>query len=84
MTVADLLKESMAAHQQALYARQHKATISAVQHLERAYRLRLDAHQQDPNHTDPAWQAERGFSPAGKDTHAEMLKFYEQQLGPLL
>jgi hypothetical protein len=82
MTIADLLTQSMAEHKQALAHRQKKAFASAIPHLERAYRLRLDAHREDPEHSDPAWAEDQRNTPKGIDTHAVMIAFYEQHLGP--
>lgn len=82
MTIADLLRESMAEHRTALAHRQRKAAVSAIPHLERAYRLRLDADREDPNHSDPAWQEEEQHTPTGRSTHTDLMQFYEQQLGP--
>jgi hypothetical protein len=84
MTVADLLRDSLAEHKAALAERQRKAFISAIPHLERAYRLRLDAHREDPEHSDPAWAEEEQHTPTGRSTHEDLLAFYKQQLGPLV
>lgn len=48
--------------------------------LQRAYALRQTAHELDPDHEAPAWQAEQRFSPKGRDTHEEFLAFYREQL----
>lgn len=79
--VATTLRESHAAHQAAFLARQQKDPVTAKTHLETAYRRRLEAHDLDPAHTAPAWQAEQAKTAVGRDTHTELLGFYRQQLG---
>lgn len=79
-TVAAKLRDSLAAHNAALVARQHRCYAVAHTQIELAYRLRLDAHTLDPEHDAPAWADEAGQTPNGKDTHDEMMRFYRQQL----
>jgi hypothetical protein len=46
--------------------------------------LRRKAHELDPHHEDPAWEQEQPRTPAGRDTHAEMMLFYKSmQINPL-
>lgn len=80
MTVADLLTASRASH--AAYRQLHDdaAKVKAKKpegwqaHLWDALTLRRQAHAADPDHRDLAWSDD-------KASHADLMAFYEQQLG---
>ena len=80
MSVANLLQQSMSAHQASTIARNAKRPDAAAL-MEQAYRLRLDAHKLDPAHKDPAWEAEQAATAPGQDTHTALLAFYTQHVG---
>lgn len=48
--------------------------------LETAARLRREAFALDPERSVPAWAAEQTATPKGKDSHLELLAFFDQQL----
>lgn len=79
-TVAAKLRDSLAAHAAALEARHRKDFAVATVELRRAYTLRGDAHNLDPEHTLPAWQEEDRRTPQGRNTHDDLMAFYAQQL----
>lgn len=79
--VASKLAESVAAHRAALEARQHRDPVTARVQLLRAYDLRTEAHDLDPDHIAPAWLAEQRQTPTGRDTHTDLMAFYASQLG---
>lgn len=79
--VAAKLTASLAAHQAALQARQHRDLDVAFDQMTLAYRWRTEAHALDPQHTAPAWRNEEHKTPRGRDTHTELMTFYRQQLG---
>ena len=54
MTTAELLKASRGAHRRAKAA----AAGNSEADYREALRLRLEAHEADPEHTDPAWLAD--------------------------
>ncbi len=92
MTVAELLTASRQAHQR--YRLQHAGRIDKtgkVAHqpelkpsgeaIQDALRLRLDAHQLDPQHTDPAWLSDTEAN-KGVD-HDAMVEFLGRYLTPV-
>lgn len=79
-TVAAKLRDSLAAHDAALDARHRKDFAVATVELRRAYTLRADAHNLDPDHLLPAWQEEDRRTPRGRNTHDDLMAFYAQQL----
>lgn len=79
--VSTLLQRSRQAHA-AFHARhtylgqgkrQQGSEAQGKQSIELARELRAEAHQADPEHTDPAWQED-------KVPHAEIVAFYDQYL----
>ena len=80
MTTAERLTASRDAH--ATYRRVHDDAAKRKapkpsgwqQHLWDALHLRLEAHDLDPTHADPAWSDD--LAP-----HAELVSFYRRQLG---
>jgi len=82
-TVASLLALSRAAHQAALQARQVKHMVEARRRLQEAADTRQRAHDLDPAHTAQAWSegAEVTATPRGRNSHADLMAFYRQQLG---
>ena len=82
--VAAKLRESLAAHQQALMARQNRDVEENLSQIGLAYRLRIDAHRLDPDHTAPTWQEDQRKTPRGRDTHQDFLRFYRQQRPDLI
>jgi hypothetical protein len=76
--VATLLKDSMAAHAQwrMLKPTQPEQASAA---LRSAAALRVQAHEADPDHSDPAWQQEQPKTARGRDTHEELMAFYRAQ-----
>lgn len=76
--VGDLLRRSMALHVQAKASKQGRPA-DAQDKWTQAYALRYQAHGRDPHHTDPAWEEEQNRSPAGRDTHVEMMSFYRSK-----
>lgn len=73
MTVADLLESSRASHA-AYRALPAPKPAGWQSHLWDAYTLRIMANNLDPDHTDPAWSAD-------KAPHADLMRFYAEQLG---
>lgn len=80
--VTQLLGQSHVAHERAKQARRRQSADASA-HLVEARDRRLEAHALDPLHTAPAWVAEQPKTPTGRDTHTEMLAFYDEQLGEL-
>jgi hypothetical protein len=75
MAVADLLAESLIAHERAKQLRRNPSTRAEAKIvLALARDLRLEALAEDPERTNPAWAAERV-------PHADMMQFYVSQLG---
>lgn len=92
MTVRELLAASLAAHRQAAELRHARKAAEAREALASARRLRLEAVAADPTFSDPAWASEtfthpkpHGAHPSHKTTvpvkHADLMRFYEEQLG---
>ena len=72
MTVADLLAASRDAHLE--YRRRLTSPMAdLLTPLQRAHDTRTEAHELDPDHTDPAWQADSA-------THGELMRYFERQL----
>lgn len=84
MTVPELLDRSWQAHQRYRSAAgsAKKAPDGPVmrQALLDAYTLRVQAHEADPEHADPAWISEQGKTLAGVDTHDSLMTFYKKKL----
>ncbi len=88
-TVADLLTQSRAAHEQFKF-NSHRMIPTGVggvietpgnptearKFLAEAQRLRLEAHDLDPTHADPAWGPDQQTHP-----HDDVLDFYAKVLG---
>lgn len=87
-TVAELLYASIAAHllaKQETYGKgDHRRMTRARDFgkLREAYELRKQADAADPAHADPAWSEEQAQTANGKDTHAALMAFYREKLGP--
>lgn len=83
-SVAELLAQSKAAHQRYRHASGSikKAGNPAVQEaaISDALVTRLAAHDLDPDHTDPAWSEEQGFTHQNEDTHNVLVAFYRKWL----
>lgn len=77
--IGSLLRQSMAAHEEAMRARYEKRSDREA--LLTAYALRREAHEVDPEHLDLAWHEEQHRTPGNSDTHAALMKFYKQRLG---
>jgi hypothetical protein len=43
----------------------------------KAFLLRQEAHELDPKHEASAWAIEQAATPAGRDTHSELMAFYK-------
>jgi hypothetical protein len=71
----------MDAHQRAKHFRVVKDKERERAALIEARDLRLEALAQDPKRTDPAWDEEQAKTPMGRDTHDELMVFYESMLG---
>ncbi len=81
-TIGELLAESWRAHGMAAeMRRQRSAPGLRRQQVERALSTRLQAHELDPTHSDPAWALDGKKGPNGSDVHADAVTFYRQQLG---
>lgn len=86
-TVAELLYQSLAAHQRAkqqLASKDGRSVLVKARDmaaLREAYELRKQALALDPERADPAWQDEQAKTPRGRDTHAELMSFYREKLG---
>lgn len=74
-TVRELLAQSRAAHAEyrSLTTARVAKDVTLVP-LARARDLRQQAHDADPEHSDPAWTLD-------KASHSELMSFYRQQLG---
>lgn len=81
MSVAALLKQSLAAHDRAKQLRRQARKDQARESLTQARALREQAHALDPDHTDAAWADEADRTPTGRNTHQELTAFYAQMLG---
>lgn len=77
--IARLLAESLQAHQQAKRARFDGQLALCRDHWQTALNARTDAHNADPDHSDPAWHREHAATPQGFDTHTGMLQFYAER-----
>lgn len=77
MTVAQLLAQSHAAHLLAQKCRRERHVVGHWQAISEALERRLQAHTLDPEHHDPAWQAEI----PKKFLHDACLEFYRHELG---
>ena len=82
MTTAQLLKQSMAAHERSLMQRRQK-TGDWRASMQDAYDLRVQAHEADPEHTDQAWSDENVKTNTSADTHTQLMAFYRKQLNLL-
>lgn len=80
-SIGELLAASMRAHLAAKDARRGRDAARAVASLLEAYTLRLKASDADPNRKDPAWEDDQTFSPMGRETHDDMMRFYREKLG---
>ena len=83
MPVADLLADARAAHAQ--YRRlsadsQNRNLLGMGAAIQTALRARLDAHTEDPEHTDPAWLADQQAMKG--QTHDSLVTFYSKYLAP--
>ena len=78
--IAKLLSTSLSAHREALRLRREGRASDARLALLAAQRLRLEAHEADPEHTDPAWEAEERLTARGYDTHIELMRFYDRYI----
>ncbi len=78
-TVAKLLADSMTAHTLAAHMRRQQNRTAAQSALQRAFDLRMQAHDMDPKHESPAWQAEQAHTANGVDTHSALMSFYASQ-----
>jgi hypothetical protein len=77
----DLVRRSWLAHAAAAEARRARVPAGLRrQDVQAALDLRLQAHALDPEHLDPVWAEEANKTPNGKDTHTELVAFYQQQL----
>ena len=72
--VQDLLTRSIQAHTAYRTAVRARDTSAAKAALEQADTLRQQAHDADPDHTAPVWQATRVTHP-----HDALLAFYTEQ-----
>jgi len=85
MTVAELLKESLSLHRQAMPvtvgqgSRRRTSKTRDREKLRQAYELRKQAHALDPEHDDEAWADEQSVTPVGYDTHEMFMRFYRDQ-----
>jgi len=77
--VASKLSASHSAHLRAQACRLKKNTIGHLEAISEAYERRMEAHDLDPDHRDPAWQLET----AKKFSHDACLQFYRHELGIL-
>ena len=86
-TVAQLLAASRAAHLQKKHASGRVNTTGVVvqqpdydkatAHVAEALRLRLQAHEQDPEHTDSAWTIDQTLNGCDHDT---LVRFFQRYL----
>lgn len=85
--VSDLLKQSIALHNAAKPVTVGKGSARRTikprdnEKLRHAYELRKKAHEMDSSHLDPVWGEEQAVTSNGRDTHAMLMRFYEEQLG---
>ena len=78
--VSDALALSMRAHNAAKAVRHKRGAGDNEALLTEAQKLRLQAHNLDPKHGDPAWEIEQ-LPPSGyPGIHERLLAFYERQL----
>lgn len=76
MSVGDLLTASQRSHLQAQVCRKQKDRAGHLDCCRVALDLRLQAHELDPDHRDPAWAQER----TKKFHHDALITFYEHEL----
>lgn len=74
MTVADLLAASRAAHADYRRIANKRRLTDNDRQLHDAYAFREKAHNADPEHRHPAWQAD-------DVPHEALMGFYRQKLG---
>jgi hypothetical protein len=74
VTVADLLAASRAAHAEYRRIANRRRITDNDRQLHDALAFRQKAHDADPEHRHPAWQAD--IAP-----HADLMAFYRQKLG---
>lgn len=48
--------------------------------LQEAHDLRVQAHEADQDHADPAWEAENAKTNNSAPTHDQLMAFYRKQL----
>lgn len=81
MTVADLLRQSMAAHNQYKQLARQRDKVGARAEMVKARDLRRQAITLDPDRTDPQWAVEQTNTATHANTHDELTRFYVEQLG---
>lgn len=74
--VADALLRSRGHHIAAQACRKKGDRAGHLAHCREALSLRLEAHQRDPDHADPAWAAEV----TSKYRHDALVRFYTHEL----
>ena len=80
MTVAELLRQSMAAHNQYKQLARQRDIARAREALTLARDLRKQAIEMDPDRSEPCWAEEQGKTATGVDTHDALTQFYAEQL----
>ena len=77
MTISELLKASMAAHNRARGV--PRRPENWLKHLKTAADLRRQAAALDPGFADPAWAEEERLTPHSHNTHRVLMAFYESK-----
>lgn len=97
MTTGELLAASRQSHRNYLNAKKAGNIPDARSHLAAAQLHRKEAHESDPEHTDPAWLEDaknltgavmrdrrRSVEQIARDNHDQLLQFYQLSLaGPI-
>lgn len=75
MSVAELLTQARAVHRRAVPVGKHapRQWDVTLPLWRESLALRIQAHEMDPKHEDPAWYL---GPPAGYDNHADVLALY--------
>ena len=94
MTTAELLKASRGAHRRAKAAAETAAAGNSEANYREALRLRLEAHEADPEHQDTEWLQDavsahgqllrdrrHDSAKVARDQHEALVAYYRGQVG---
>lgn len=97
MTTAELLKASRGAHRRAKAAAETAAAGNSEANYREALRLRLEAHEADPEHQDTEWLQDavsahgqllrdrrHDSAKVARDHHESLVAYYRAQVGEIV